>query len=117
MRTLFSETVTLPLQAVCLIAATVLTPVGIGIVISANAGAGSTESFVLYLNEKTHIPFKHLMLGLNLVLGGLGWLLGGTVGIATLTQCLFTGYISSFTTKVSSKTIIPFFEIDGLSVD
>lgn len=113
----FPEVISLPLQAVCLVATTILTPAGIGIIISANAGAGSTESFLLYVNEKTHIPFKHLMLAVNVFFGVLGWFLGGTVGIATLTMCLSTGYISSLTTKLSSKTIIPLLGINGLAVD
>lgn len=110
------EVITLPMKVVFTITATVLIGVGIGVILSANGGAGALECLELGINDRTGISFVALNWMFNISFIILGFLLGGEIGPATVTITIFLGGIIKVTTGVCSKTFIRWLGMDGLEV-
>lgn len=81
----------LPLQAAALVFAILLTGVASGLYIGAGLGPGPRDGLMTGIVRLTGWPIPRVRTGLELVVLGLGWLLGGTVGIGTLLYAFGVG--------------------------
>ncbi|MCC3356604.1 YczE/YyaS/YitT family protein [Bacillus sp. REN16] len=69
---------------------------GMGIYISAKAGAGPRDSLMLALTEISKWKVQYIRLGMEIMVLTVGWLLGGPVFVGTLIYCVGIGYIAGF---------------------
>ncbi|WP_338042655.1 YczE/YyaS/YitT family protein [Paenibacillus fonticola] len=66
---------------------------GLAIYIRAGMGAGAVDAIMLIVYRKLKIDLKWVKLGIDCVLAGTGFLMGGSLGIGTVLGVLLTGTI------------------------
>ncbi len=96
--TLFSQTV-------LFIAGIAVISVGVGMYIASNIGAGPRDSLMLILIEKTGWSVKRVRTLLEVVVGVVGWMLGGPIGIGTIFIALTLGYLVHYTLSYSRAVL------------
>lgn len=69
----------------------VLVGIGSGLYLTTNLGPGPRDGLMTGIHERTDIAVTPIRLSIEVVVLGAGWLLGGTVGIATLAFALLIG--------------------------
>lgn len=68
-----------------------LVGIGSGLYLTTNLGPGPRDGLMTGIHERTGIAVTPIRLSIEVVILGAGWLLGGTVGIATLAFALLIG--------------------------
>jgi uncharacterized membrane protein YczE len=74
--------------------------VGSGLYLTTNLGPGPRDGWMTGVHHKTGWPVARVRLGIEIVALGLGWLLGGTVGIGTVLFALMIGPSVAYGLKV-----------------
>ncbi|MCU0284174.1 MAG: hypothetical protein MUD13_09825 [Candidatus Nanopelagicales bacterium] len=64
---------------------------GSGLYLTTDLGPGPRDGWMTGLHQRTGWPVARVRLGIEVVVLGLGWLLGGTVGLGTLLFALLIG--------------------------
>jgi uncharacterized membrane protein YczE len=68
-----------------------LTALGAGLYIAPKAGAGPRDGLMLALANRTGWSIRLIRTIMEIIVGGIGWFLGGPVQIGTLFFCFLTG--------------------------
>lgn len=84
---------------------------GVGMYIAANIGAGPRDTLMLVLVEKTGWTVKRVRTLLEIVVGIIGWSLGGPLGVGTVIIALTLGYIVHYTLIFSRNWIANLSEV------
>ncbi len=71
-------------QLILAVVSVVTVGIGGGIYLVSNLGAGPRDGLMVGLQEKTNLPIAFVRATLEITVVGVGWYLGGTVGIGTL---------------------------------
>jgi len=69
---------------------------GSGMYISANWGPGPRDSLMVALNQKTGIRIGYVRGSIEITVLGVGFLLGGPIGIGTVVFSIFIGFLVEF---------------------
>ncbi|WP_019414698.1 YitT family protein [Paenisporosarcina sp. TG20] len=85
------------LQTILFIVGVAIMGVGVGMYIAANMGAGPRDTLMLILVEKTGWTVKKVRTLLEIVVGIIGWILGGPLGVGTVIIALTLGYLVHYT--------------------
>lgn len=92
-----------------MLAGTIVLSFGLSLVMSADAGVAPNDLASIVISDKTHIAFRWVRIAVDSTLVLLGFLLGGVVGIGTITGAVLTGptaqFFSSFHLKFTSRII------------
>ena len=78
-------------QVVQVAVAILLVGVGSGLYLTTNLGPGPRDGLMTSIHERTGIAVTPIRLGIEVVVLGIGWILGGTVGVGTLAFALLIG--------------------------
>ncbi len=68
-----------------------LVGLGSGFYLTTNLGPGPRDGMMTGLHQRTGIPVGRVRMGIEVVVLGVGWLLGGTVGVGTVLFALLIG--------------------------
>ena len=79
------------LRAACMVVAVVLNAAATGAYIGAGLGPGPRDGITTGLLKVTNWPIRWIRTGVEATVLGLGWLMGGTVGVGTILFVLTTG--------------------------
>jgi uncharacterized membrane protein YczE len=82
------------------IAGTLLTGIASGAYIGAGLGAGPRDGVMTALARRTPWPIKRIRTGIELTALAFGWLLGGTVGLATIFYAVTIGPVIHYTMPI-----------------
>lgn len=74
----------------------VISAFGTSIYVSVGAGISSFDAMMLITYRITGLSYSNASIVANYVMLGVGWLLGGTVGLGTLVTIIIGGYVSGF---------------------
>ncbi len=104
---LFDIFALLPLSfaPVLLLAAIVVTGIGLGVYISAGLGEGASDAMMIYLHNKFNLQVRWVRMLMDFIYLILGALLGGQLGIGTVLSMLFTGIIIDKTLTFMQKFV------------
>lgn len=83
-------------QAIIFLLGLVIMAFGRSLYISTRLGPGPRDGVFVGLSRITQIDVKYVKPGIELTVLSIGYILGGTVGLGTLTTMLFSGYIVQF---------------------
>ena len=106
----------LAVSVLYIILGTVISGIGLGIYLNGKLGAGPRDSFMLGVSKFTGKKPGIIKTYMESTAVIIGWLLGGPVGLGTLSYALFSGTIMQWTLdhiklpqerKESSKAMIP----------
>lgn len=102
----------LALRSVLLIVAIVLNGVATGAYIGAGLGAGPRDGLTTGVVRLTGWQVRWVRMGIEAVVLGLGWMLGGAVGVGTILYTLSTGplmqfFLPMFTLRARPPATIP----------
>jgi len=67
--------------------------IGCALYISPNLGAGPRDTLMIIISEKFSLSIGNARLLMEAFIAGIGWLLGGPIGLGTIIIAFFTGYI------------------------
>ncbi len=81
----------LPTQMALLLAGIALVGIGSGFYLTASLGPGPRDGWMTGLHRATGLPVARVRLAIEVVVLGVGWLLGGTVGVGTVAFALLIG--------------------------
>lgn len=87
----------LPARWTLLVLGVVLNGIATGVYVGAGLGPGPRDGLSLGLAARTGAPLRVVRTGVELVVLGLGWVLGGTVGIGTLVYAVAIGPLMQLT--------------------
>ena len=65
--------------------------IGSGLYLTTGLGPGPRDGLMTGIHDRTGLPVSVVRLGLEVVVLGIGWLLGGTVGVGTALFALLIG--------------------------
>lgn len=88
---LFPLATSWPIQALYTLSGIALVGLGSALYLTCGLGAGPRDGLMTGLNERTGIRIGRIRLSIELVVLGMGALLGGTVGLGTALFALFVG--------------------------
>ena len=102
----------LVLRCIFLIVAIVLNGVATGAYIGAGLGAGPRDGLTTGVVRLTGWEVRWVRMGIEAVVLGFGWMLGGAVGVGTILYTLSTGplmqlFLPMFTLRVPATPTIP----------
>lgn len=80
--------------------------IGIGIYVAPNVGAGPRDSLMLLVIERTGWSIKTVRTGLEVIVGLVGWALGGPVGLGTVLIAILLGQLVHYTLPISQKFLL-----------
>lgn len=84
-------------RGVSMVAGCVILAAGMSIVINSNAGTGPNDLVAIILSDKiASVEFRWVRVACDVFFVGLGFLLGGTVGIGTIVAVFLTGPLVQF---------------------
>lgn len=96
------------LQLVWILVGLACIGLGSGMYLTTNLGPGPRDGWMTGIHYATGWPIPAVRLGIEVLVTGIGWLLGGTVGIGTVLFALlvgpFVGYGLQFVGKVAGAT-------------
>jgi uncharacterized membrane protein YczE len=98
---LLPETAALAPRAALLVAGVLAIGMGSGMYLGADMGAGPRDGVMMGLARRTGLSVRLVRTAIELSVLGLGWLMGGTVGIGTLLFALGIGPIVQFALRLS----------------
>ncbi|MDD3919990.1 MAG: hypothetical protein PHO41_02280 [Eubacteriales bacterium] len=82
---------------------------GMSMVINSRAGTGPNDLVAVVLTDKLKtVQFRWVRMGCDLLFVGLGYLLGGTVGLGTLAAAVLTGPMVQVFLRITGKPIQAF---------
>ncbi len=87
------ETASLPIRFACVLAGCAMMGVGLGLYVAVEQGYGALEGLVKYLCARTGLGFDKVKIGQDVLLTGLGILLGAEWGVGTLVSAATIGPI------------------------
>ena len=93
-------------QSIIFVLGVVVMGYGMGIYIAPNIGAGPRDSLMLIFVEKFGISIKKVRTIIEVIVAGLGWLLGGPVGVGTVILALLIGQFVHYTLPQSRKLLM-----------
>lgn len=81
--------------------------IGLGFYIVVEIGYGTLEALVdiIYrkINKKVKFPYKFAKISFDFILAGIGYLLGGTIGLGTIISVFLTGVIMQSSIECTKK--------------
>jgi uncharacterized membrane protein YczE len=80
-----------PMQLAFVLGGVALVGLGSGLYLTTNLGPGPRDGWMTGLHVRTGWPVARVRLGIEVVVLGTGWLLGGTVGVGTVLFALLIG--------------------------
>ena len=90
-------------QTVFFVAGVLIMGLGVGIYVAPNMGAGPRDSVMLLIVEKTGTSVKRARTSMEIVVGVMGWILGGPIGIGTVMIAILLGQIVHITLPMTNK--------------
>ncbi len=81
----------LPMQLAFVLVGIAMVGIGSGFYLTTNLGPGPRDGMMTGLHLRTGLPVGRVRTGIELVVLGAGWLLGGTVGLGTVLFALLIG--------------------------
>ena len=90
-------------QSILFILGVLIMGLGIGVYVAPDIGAGPRDTLMLLIVKKTGWSVKRVRTLLEVIVGTVGWSLGGPVGIGTLIVALFLGQIVHMTLPLAQK--------------
>ena len=78
---------------------------GMTIVIKSEAGTGPNDLVAVFLSDKLKKPFGIVRVIVDLIFTGIGFALGGTVGIGTIICAFLVGPVANFFFPTVEKTV------------
>lgn len=88
---LVPEPGTWPVQLVLVLLGIAMIGLGSGFYLTTNLGPGPRDGWMTGIHLRTGWPVGRVRLGIELVVLGVGWLLGGTVGVGTVLFAVLIG--------------------------
>lgn len=90
-------------QTVFFVAGVLIMGLGVGIYVAPNIGAGPRDSVMLLIVEKTGTSVKRARTSIEVVVGVVGWILGGPIGFGTVMIAITLGQIVHITLPMTNK--------------
>jgi uncharacterized membrane protein YczE len=84
-----------------------MTGFGTGLYVSARLGAGPRDSLMLTMSTRLGWPVRHVRTIIEVVVLGMGWLMGGTLGLGTLLFALLIGPAVQWSLQTCDPQIMP----------
>jgi uncharacterized membrane protein YczE len=84
-------------QTLFFVAGLFIMGIGVGVYVAPNVGAGPRDSLMLLLVEKIGWSVKRVRTGIEILVGVIGWALGGPIGIGTIIVAVILGQIVHIT--------------------
>ena len=100
-------------QLIIFIFGVIVMAIGVGVYVSPNVGAGPRDSLMLLIIAKTGWSIKKVRTGLEVIVGFVGWILGGPVGVGTVIIALLLGQLVHYALPLSQKLL---FQICGYTL-
>ncbi|KQL37031.1 YitT family protein [Psychrobacillus sp. FJAT-21963] len=100
-------------QLIIFILGVIVMAIGVGVYVSPNVGAGPRDSLMLLIIAKTGWSIKKVRTGLEVIVGFVGWILGGPVGVGTVIIALLLGQLVHYALPLSQKLL---FQICGYTL-
>ena len=113
---LFANAESLVVRIIVNVIGCVILAFGMTIVIKSEAGTGPNDLVGVVISDKTKKPFGIVRVLVDLFFTGVGFALGGTVGIGTIICAFFVGPVANFffpSVESAVKKIIPPFTTAG----
>ena len=88
---LLGDQESLVVRVICLVSGLAIVGLGIVLYITTNLGPGPRDGIMTALHYKTGIRVARVRLSIEFAAMGVGWLLGGTVGVGSVIFALFIG--------------------------
>lgn len=108
-RSMFTITITLPLQVAMLIVGVLILTLGASLYMRADLGVAPYDAIALIANEKYHKNFAVSRIICDMFCAGIGFFLNGPVGAGTIVFAFFTGpFIRFYDTHVSNPLLAYF---------
>lgn len=104
---LLPQTASLPTRAALLLAGILTIGLGSGLYLGAEMGAGPRDGVMMGLARRSRLSVRLVRTAIELSVLGLGWLMGGTVGVGTLLFALGIGPIVQFALRLSGRAPRP----------
>lgn len=79
---------------------------GTGMYLSPNLGSGPRDSLMMWVVDKLGGSIKVARISLELIVGVIGWVLGGPLGVGTIIIAVFSGYIVQFALPYFQKLLL-----------
>lgn len=79
---------------------------GCGMYIAPNIGAGPRDSLMILFVDKFSLSIKMSRAIIEIVVGLVGWWLGGPLGVGTVILALFTGYVIQYSLVYCRKLLM-----------
>ncbi|MBQ4512470.1 MAG: hypothetical protein II969_05720 [Anaerolineaceae bacterium] len=102
---LFAGEISLVIRIAVNILGCVILAFGMTIVIKSEAGTGPNDLVAVVLSDKLKKPFGIVRVIVDLLFTGIGYALGGTVGIGTIICAFFVGPVANFFFPPVEKTV------------
>lgn len=100
-------------QLIIFILGVIVMAIGVGVYVSPNVGAGPRDSLMLLIMAKTGWSIKKVRTGIEVIVGFVGWALGGPVGVGTVIIALLLGQLVHYALPLSQKLL---FQICGYTL-
>lgn len=102
---LFEGDVSLPVKIVVNVIGCVILAYGMTIVIKSEAGTGPNDLVAIVISDKTHVKFSIMRIIVDVCYAGIGFVLGGKIGIGTVICAFVVGPVAGFFLPVNGKII------------
>lgn len=79
--------------------------IGIGLYISAQLGEAGIDAMMMYFSDMFKLPLGKTRVVLDILLAATGFLLGGSLGWATLVSMMLNGFIIQVTVSVMKRVL------------
>lgn len=79
--------------------------IGIGLYVSAQLGEAGIDAMMIYFSDMFQLPLGKTRVVLDVLLAAAGFLLGGSLGWATLVSMIINGFIIQITVSLMKKVI------------
>ncbi|QFF97866.1 YitT family protein [Psychrobacillus glaciei] len=100
-------------QLIIFLIGVIVIGIGVGVYVAPNVGAGPRDSLMLLIIKKTGWSIKNVRTALEVIVGLVGWALGGPVGIGTVIIAVLLGQLVHYTLPMSQKFL---FQICGYTI-
>ena len=90
-------------QTIFFVAGVLIMGLGVGIYVAPNIGAGPRDSVMLLVVEKTGWSVKRVRTSIEIIVGVIGWILGGPIGFGTVMIAITLGQIVQITLPMTKR--------------
>lgn len=111
---LVPHTDSMPVRVALLLAGILVIGMGSGLYLGAEMGAGPRDGVMMGLARRSGLSVRLVRTAIELSVLGLGWLMGGTVGIGTLLFALGIGPIVQFALRLTGRAPQPVAPASGV---